>query len=63
MNKAVLGIQIVVLIAEFFAVILLGFEIYGHMNPDSIMIEAVIIGICLVINFICVFYKLYTERK
>ena len=48
---------------QFFAVVLLGFEIYEHMNPDNIIIEAIIIGICLVINLICTFYKLYTDKK
>lgn len=63
MKKIVFWIQIVVLMVQIFAVVLLGFEVYGHMNPDNIMIEAIIIGICLAINLICALYKLYTDKK
>lgn len=63
MKKAVFWIQILVLIVEFFVVVLLGFEIYGHMNPNNMMIEAIMLGICLGINIICVFYKLYIDKK
>lgn len=52
MKKAVLWIQILVLIVEFFVVVLLGFEVHGHMNPDNMIIEAVMLGICLTINII-----------
>ena len=57
MKKVVFWIQIIVLIVEFFAVVLLGFEVYGHMNPDKITIEAITIGVCLAVNLICTFYK------
>ena len=63
MKKAVLWIQILVLIVEFFVVVLLGFEVHGHMNPDNMIIDAVMLGICLTINIICTFYKLYIDRK
>lgn len=63
MKKVICLVQMIVLMIAVFAVALLGFEIYGHMNPDNIMIEAIIIGICLVVNMICAFYKLYTEKK
>ena len=63
MKKIIFWTNIVVLMIQFFAVVLLGFEIYEHMNPDNIIIEAIIIGICLVINLICTFYKLYTDKK
>lgn len=63
MKKAIFWVQIVVVMIQVFSVVLLGFEIYGHMNPDNIMIEALIIGICLIVNMICAFYKLYTEKK
>ena len=63
MKKAIFGAQIVVLMIQFFCVILLGFEIYGHMNPDNMTIEAIILGICLIVNVICAFYKLCTEKK
>ena len=55
MKKAVFGIQILVLIIALFVVVLLGFEIYGHRNPDNMIIEAIILGICLVVNIICAF--------
>ena len=48
---------------SIFCVVLLGLEIYGHMNPDNITIEAVILGIGLIINMVCEFYKLYTEKE
>jgi len=63
MKKVVFWIQIVVLMVMFFATVLLGFEVYGHMNPDPIMIEAIIIGICLAVNIICAFYRLYAEKS
>ncbi len=63
MKKAVFWIQILVLVIEFFVVVLLGFEIHGHMDPDNMMIEAIMLGICLGINIICAFYKLYTDKK
>ncbi|MDE7017721.1 MAG: hypothetical protein K2P65_09130 [Lachnospiraceae bacterium] len=63
MKKAVFWIQILVLIVEFFVVALLGFEVHGHMDPDNMIIEAIILGICLGINIICVFYKLYIDKK
>jgi divalent metal cation (Fe/Co/Zn/Cd) transporter len=63
MKKAVFGIQILVLIIALFVVVLLGFEIYGHRNPDNMIIEAIILGICLVVNIICAFYKLYIDKK
>lgn len=62
MKKAVFWVQIVVLVITAFAVALLGFEVYGHMNPDNIMIEAIVIGICLAVNIICTFYRLYTKK-
>jgi hypothetical protein len=62
LKKDVFWIQIIVLTVEFFAVVLLGFEVYGHMNPDKITIEAITIGLCLAVNLICTFYKLYTEK-
>ncbi len=61
MKKAVSWIQILVLIMEFFVVVLLGFEVHGHMNLDHMMIKATILEICLVINIICAFYKLYID--
>lgn len=63
MKRGIVFVQIAVLIIEMLAVVLLGLEVYGHMNPDNIMLEAIIIGICLLVNLICVFYKLYTEKK
>lgn len=63
MKKAIFWVPIAVLMIQFFCVALLGFEIYGHMNPNNIMIEAIILGICLVANMIYAFYKLYTEKK
>ena len=45
MRKIAFWIQIVVLMVQFFTVVILGFEIYRHMNPDNIMTEAIIIGI------------------
>ncbi len=63
MKKTVLWIQILVLIVEIFVVVLLGFEIHGQMNPDNMIIEAILLEICLVINIICAFYKLYLDKK
>ncbi len=63
MKKAIFWIQILILIIEFFVVVLLGFEIQGHMDPDNMMIEAIVLGICLGINIICAFYKLYIDKK
>lgn len=63
MKKAVFWIQILVLIVELFTVFLLGFEIHGHMNPDNIMIEAIVIGICIAINIVCSFYKLHIDSS
>ena len=48
---------------QVFVVVLLGFEIHGHMDPDNMMIEAIMLGICLGINIICAFYKLYIDKK
>ena len=62
-KKAIFWVQIVVLMIQFFCVVLLGLEIYGHMNPDNITIEAVILGIGLIINMVCAFYKLYAEKE
>ncbi|MDE7476727.1 MAG: hypothetical protein K2M91_02065 [Lachnospiraceae bacterium] len=59
-------VQIVAVIFMFFSTVSLAFEVNGHMNPDNIMIEAVIIGICLFINILCALGRLYieyTERK
>ena len=63
MKKTVLWIQILVLIVEIFVVVLLGFEIHGQMNPDNMIIEAILLEICLFINIICAFYKLYLDKK
>lgn len=63
MKKAVFWIQILVLTVEFIVVVLLGFEVHGRMDPDNMTIEAIILGACLIINIICAFYKLYTDKK
>lgn len=63
MKKAVFWIQILVLIVGLFVGVLLGFEVHGHMDPDNMMIEAIMLGICLVINIICAFYKLYRKQR
>ena len=63
MKKAVIWIQILVLIVEIFVVVLLGFEIHGQMTPDNMIIEAVLLAICLVINIICAFCKLCMDKK
>ncbi|MCI8601415.1 MAG: hypothetical protein HFE45_07460 [Oscillospiraceae bacterium] len=63
MKKAIFWIQILVIIVELFAVILLGLEIYGQMNPDKMIIEAIVIGVCLAINIVCAFCKLHTDKK
>lgn len=63
MKKAVFWIQILVLIVGLFVGVLLGFEVHGHMDPDNMMIEAIMLGICLIINIICAFYKLYRKQR
>jgi membrane protein YdbS with pleckstrin-like domain len=63
MKRVMFWLQIIVLIIEVFAVTLLGFEVYGHMNPDHIIAEAIVIGGCLVVNLVCVLYRLYKTRS
>ena len=63
MKKAVLWVQIAVLIIQVVCVVLLVFEIYGHMNTNNIITEAVILGICLIVNIVCAVYRLCIEKK
>lgn len=63
MKKLVFWIQTIVLMIQAISVILLGFEVHGKMNTDNIIIEAYIIGICLLANVACTFYKLCIEKK
>lgn len=43
-------------------VIVLGFEIHTRMNPDYIIVEAYIIGICLVVNMVCAIYRFFSSK-
>lgn len=63
MKKLLSVVKIVVFIVPIFLVILLGLEIYGDMNPDRIILEARLIGVCLIFELIYVFYKLYAEKR
>ena len=63
MKKAIRWIQILVIIVQLFVVVLLGFEVYGKMNPDNMIIEAIIIGICLAANIICAFLRYAYDKK
>lgn len=57
MKRVMLLIQYIVIAVALLAVIVLGFEIHTRMNPDYIIVEAYIIGICLVVNMVCAIYR------
>jgi hypothetical protein len=65
MKKAAFVISIIALIIQVFTCIALGIEIFvvSAPNPDTMITEAIIMGICLVIEIICVFYRLYANKQ
>lgn len=63
MKKAAFWIQIAALIAELMATVLLVTEVYGKMNPDKIIAEAVIIGACMAVIIACAAYRTVAGKK
>ncbi len=62
MSKVYL-LNIIFLIVEIFAFILLTIEVFGDMNPDVLTISAIIFGVGMVGNCICVIVRAIHESK
>lgn len=63
MTKARIA-QIIFLLAMIMGVLLLGLEIFaGHMEPDKIILFAVITGAGLLGTCACAFWRAFDQRK
>ena len=56
-------LNIIFIIVEIIAFIPLTIAVFGDMNPDIITISAVILGLGMVGNFICVIIRAIRESK
>lgn len=61
--KKIRLLNIIFMIAALIATIPLTIEVFGDMNPDIIMISAIIIGIGLAGNLVCVVARAIMESK
>lgn len=63
MKKTVFWIQMAALAVELIVTVLLAEEVYGRMNPDRIIAEAVIIGICMAVAIVCAACRTAAGKK
>ncbi|MCM1055192.1 MAG: hypothetical protein NC394_06690 [Bacteroides sp.] len=64
-KRIMFWLGIVVSIIQVCACIAMGFEIFiaTHMNPDAIIIEGYIMGVCLIIEIVCGLYRAYSSKQ
>lgn len=64
MKRIMFWLAVVAVIIQACACIAMGFEIFiaTHLNPDAIIIEAYIMGICLIVEIACALYRLYSSK-
>ena len=56
-------VSVAFLIIALIAMIPLALEVFGHMNPDTMMISAVIVGIGLLGSCVCTLIRAMQEMK
>ena len=56
-------VSIVFLVVALIAFIPLTLEVFGHMDPDTMMISAIIVGIGLLGSCVCTFARAMQEMK
>jgi uncharacterized membrane protein len=64
MKRIMYWLAVVAVIIQACACIAMGFEIFvaTHLNPDVIKIEAYLIGVCLIVEIICNFYRVHSSK-
>ena len=56
-------VSIVFLVVGLIAMIPLTLEVFGHMDPDTMMISAIFVGIGLLGSCVCTFARAMQEIK
>ena len=56
-------VSIVLLVVALIAMIPLTLEVFGHMDPDTIMISAIIVGIGLLGSCVCTIIRVLREYE
>lgn len=65
MKRITFWLAVAAVIIQACACIAMGFEIFTatHLNPDTVIIEAYIMGVCLIVEIACALYRIYAGRQ
>lgn len=64
MKRIMFWLSIITVIIQIFSCISMGVEIFitPGFNSDVIIIEAYIMGVCLIVESVCALYKIYSSK-
>ncbi len=65
MKRIMYWLSVVAVIIQACACIAMGFEIFvaTHLNPDIIIIEAYLMGVCLFVEIVCILYRVHSSKR
>ncbi len=65
MKPIMYWLAVVAVIIQACACIAMGFEIFvaTHLNSDVIIIEAYLIGVCLIVEIVCILYRVHSSKR
>ena len=64
MKRIMFWLSIIAVIIQIFSCISMGIEIFitPGFNSDAIIIEAYIMGVCLIVEIVCTLYRIYSSK-
>ena len=65
MKRIMYWLAVVATIIQACACIAMEFEIFvaTHLNPDAVIIEAYLMGVCLIVEIVCILYRVHSSKR